>query len=341
MKIAKTVAGLLVVVCAAWLFLAVFDDPLPVSEARVFTSSRQCQECHAQVYDEWASSEHANSWTGEDVRALSNDFSNKDCIDCHAPRPVFETGVGERVLPRSSRRVEGVDCLTCHQLPEEVGAGFEAGRMAGTLTSHAAACRPVERRELARVDLCVSCHDQHETVKQWRATPYAEQGVDCFACHMPYRGGDPMQGRDHRCLGGHSIELVRTAVELRGTAVGAGWENAVENVGAGHHFPTDERSRAADVFWRPLSDTATAPERWFHLYRFRSPYRDEVDVPDTLLPFGEVRRIPLEHDGPVEVALFYNLRPVYLDPDSAEPIALEDVVDPELDARLVDRIELR
>lgn len=329
----KPILGLLVLALAGWLLVSVQSDPPDTAQARTFTSSRQCQECHAQIYEEWSSSEHANSWTGEDVRTLSNNFANKDCIDCHAPRPVFETGIGERVLPRSSRRAEGVDCITCHQLPE--------GGMAGTISSDRAACMPVERRELARVELCVSCHDQHETVKQWRATPYPDAGIDCLTCHMPYTDNDPTKGRDHRCLGGHDIALVRTAVELRGAAGDNGWTIEVENVAGGHHFPTDERSRAADVFWRPLAEPQTVPGRWFHLYRFRSPYRDEVGVPDTLLPFGETRSISLEHDGPVEVALFYNLRPVYLDPVTAEPWRLEDVLDPALDARLVHRMELR
>ena len=328
----KTISGFLVLGVAAWLLFTILSEPPASAEARAFTSSRQCQECHQEVYAEWASSEHATSWTGEDVRALSHNFANKDCIDCHAPRPVFETGIGERVLPRSSRRVEGVDCLSCHQLRE--------GGMAGTITSESAACRPIEKRELASEELCVSCHDQHETVKQWRATPFADQGIDCLSCHMPYRDDDPTQGRDHRCLGGHDLELVRSAVELRGAAAEGGWSIEVENVAAGHHFPTDERSRAADVFWRPLAEGADTG-RWFHLYRFRSPYRDEVGVSDTLLPFGATRTIELEHEGPVEVGLFFNLRPVYLDPESAQPLPLEDVLDPEPDARLLHRIELR
>ena len=333
MKLLRPLLGVVVLALAGWLLVAVLGDSAPAVEARAFTSSRQCQECHAQVFEEWSSSEHATSWIGEDVRALSNDFANKDCIDCHAPRPVFETGIGDRVLPRSSRRAEGVDCLTCHQLPD--------GGMAGTITSERAACKPVERRELARVELCVSCHDQHETVKQWRATPYPDRGIDCLTCHMPYRGDDPTKGRDHRCLGGHDITLVRSAVELRGAAAAGGWTIEVENVAGGHHFPTDERSRAADLFWRPLDDADESAGRWFHLYRFRSPYRDEVGVPDTLLPFGETRAVRLEHEGPVEVALYYNLRPVFLDAETAEPLPLDQVVDPEPDARLVQRIELR
>jgi hypothetical protein len=105
----------------------------------------------------------------------------------------------------------------------------------------------------------------------------------------------------------------------------------VENVGAGHSFPTDERSRAADVFWRPKADP---PQPWRHLYRFRSPYRDELGVTNTLLLAHETRALPLEDPearGALEVALFYKLTPYWKDP--ARP-------DPEVEARLVHRLEL-
>lgn len=329
MKALRLGLGIVVLALAAWLGVALLSaPPAPAAAPRAFTTSQACQECHAEVYAEWESSWHAKAWSDEDVRALSNDFQNTDCIDCHAPRPVFETGVGERVLPRSSRRNEGVDCISCHQLPD--------GRMAGTIERPDVACRPTQVRELSKAEHCAGCHDQHDTVKQWRATPFAENGVSCVDCHMPYRDGDPNRGRSHVCIGGHDLELVRSAVELRGHRSGEGWAVEVENVGAGHHFPTDERSRAADVFWRPLPEGAEAgPGAWRHLYRFRSPYRYETDVPTTLLPYGETQRLSLTEEdarGAVEVALFYKLTPYYEDP--AAP-------DPEREARLVQRVVLR
>ena len=96
--------------------------------------------CHEEVFAEWQDSWHARSWTDPDVRApsQSNNFLNKDCIDCHAPRPVFETGVGNRVLPRSSRRSEGVDCIACPPLP--------TGRMPVPPAAPPPARRPPHRR---------------------------------------------------------------------------------------------------------------------------------------------------------------------------------------------------
>ena len=75
----------------------------------------------------------------------------------------------------------------------------------------------------------------------------------------------------------------------------------------------------------------------------RSPYRDEVDVPDTLLGPDEVRTRPVteESEGAgapvaatraIEVALFYKRSPYWKDP--AAP-------DPDNEATLVHRVELR
>ncbi len=324
---ARTWLGGLVLLAGATALWGVFRPSAPEAASMTFTSSTQCRACHEEVYREWESSWHAKSWTDPDARALSNDFANTDCIDCHAPRPVFETGVSQRVLPRSARRAEGVDCIACHALPAAEG---EPARMAGTIDRTDVPCRPVATPELSSPGFCAPCHDQHQTVQEWRATSYAAQGIDCSDCHMPFRDGEPDRGRDHVVHGAHSLELVRQAVDLRARRDGGQVLVEVENVGAGHSFPTDERSRAADVFWRPLG--ASGPWRW--LFRFRSPYRDEVGVPDTLLPAQETRVLTLdgpESSGPLEVALFFKLTPYWSDRDHP---------DPERESRLVARVEV-
>lgn len=327
----KNVLGALVAGLGAWLlYQIVLAPPAAAQPVTSFTSSQQCQECHAQVFEEWQGSQHAFSYRNPRVRELSNEFSNKDCIDCHAPQPVFVTGMGERVLPRSARMAEGVDCIACHALPPEPDGS--PGGMAGTVSSDRAACRPVQRRELQRPQFCAGCHDQHKTVRQWAASSWADR-KDCLDCHMPYRDGNIENGRDHRCLGGNDLGLLRSAVELRATRDGAGVAVELENVGAGHAFPTDERSRAADLFWRPLADAET-PNSWRHLYRFRSPYRDEVDVPDTLLAADATwsgRIDDPDAAAGIEVVLYYKRSPWYT--DRTDPAGDDDAV-------LVHRVEV-
>jgi hypothetical protein len=328
-KSLRVVLGFLVLTVGAWALVTVFKPPPPPVVSGVFLSSQQCRECHAQPYAEWEASWHAKAWTDPDVRALSNDFQNTDCIDCHAPVGVFETGIGKRVLPRASRREEGVDCLACHLLPADSPNG---GVVAGTLDRDDVACKPRAMRELSSVDHCGACHDQHKTVEQWRASEYPSKGITCLDCHMPFRNGDPNQGRDHTMHGGHSLELVQRAVTLTAKRDGASVSVVVENVGAGHHFPTDERSRAGDIFWRPLDANGKGVGEWRFVYRFRSPYRHEVDLVDTLLPAHakhESKIADPDAQGAIEVALFYKLTPYW---------KVMERPDPEGEARLVHRV---
>ncbi|MEX1024087.1 MAG: multiheme c-type cytochrome [Planctomycetota bacterium] len=321
--------GLVVAGLGVWLVVLVFrGEPGAAAPPAAFTSSAQCKECHPQVYAEWEASPHANAWVNEAVRSLSNDFANQDCIACHAPRGVFDVGVGERMLPRNVRRMEGVDCLTCHQLPE--------GGMAGTITDPRAACRPVERIELTRPEFCAGCHNQHKTVDQWRGSKWPDQDQDCRSCHMPFRDGTPESGRSHAMPGGTSLDFLQRAIALSGERVDGGWLVRLANVGAGHAFPTDERSRASDVFWRPIGDLGKpGVETWRHLDRMRSPYRTETDLEDTLLQAHEVREFtitdPDAADG-IEVAWFYKRSPYWADAEHP---------DPDREATLVHRLELR
>ena len=309
----RLLLGLGLVALVGWLLLALFSEGAAEAQPTSFTSSRQCAECHPLQYEEWSGSQHAKSWTNPFVRELSNDFANQDCIDCHAPRPIFHSGIGQRVLPRAVRRVEGVDCIACHELPD--------GRMAGTIDDPTVACRPVLTKDLARPEFCVACHDQHQTVTQWRESSWPDRGFDCLDCHMPFRDGDESKGRAHHWFGGTKLENLQKAVELRAERSGASIGVEVENVGAGHAFPTDERSRAADVFWRPAAVEGGEPGAWRHLYRFRSPYRHEADLPDTLLAADGTWSGTIE-DAPadaVEVALFYKRSPYWKDAEAPDP----------------------
>lgn len=319
---ARAIAGLVVLALGGWALAAIFNTPDVVIVPVQFESSRQCAECHATQFAEWEPSWHAQAWTDVEVRKLSNDFANTDCIDCHAPRPVFETGITNRVLPRFVRQIEGVDCIACHMQPD--------GRVAGTVDNPNVACRPVANRELVQPDFCGGCHNQHGTIDQWKASRFAQPGPEfksCIDCHMPLRNGDPAQGRDHTMHGGHDLELVKSAVTFTAARVEGVALVTIENVAAGHNFPTDERSRAADVFWRPLGEVA-----WRHLYRFRNPYRYEVGLPNTELAAGAKVELKIEDEaarGGVEVALFFKTTPYYA--DDAHP-------DPEREAALLHRV---
>ncbi len=281
-------------------------------------TSADCKQCHADLYAEWEGSHHEFAFENPEVRKLSNDFRNEECLACHAPRPVLGFEPGERVLARSSDRTHGVDCLACHQHPDGEGVAT-----ANRTPQESAPCRPYFEPRMSDVELCASCHNQHKTVEQWRDAPPELKGENCLGCHMvdAFRQGG-RRGKHHGFPAAHDKNALLAAIELTS---GVNEESAIpwvqlENVGAGHNFPTDERSRAADLQVR-WQDEVGDWLPWEHLYRFRDPYRDETDLTNTQLPSGQAWRQDM--NPPVagrlgEVRLLYRTNPYLPDQDSVE-----------------------
>lgn len=284
-----------------------------------FTSSKQCAECHAEVYEEWHGSHHQISYENPEVRKLSDDFKTKECQACHLPRPIVETGLLERSLPRITRPDEGVDCLTCH-----LGPG---GRIVGKIASNLG-CMPIADERQMGVESCQTCHNQHQTTDQWRASAWPAKGFDCNTCHMPeVARKDGKKGRGHVFHGAHDTDTLRRAGDFRMKVEGSKVVLELENVAAGHNFPTEERHRAVDIQVR--FQTTAGFSEWTRVFRFRQPYRDEPGE-NTQLPAGATHRS--EVDVPegatrVESRLWYRLNPFSLDDDPASTLLFERAED--------------
>lgn len=299
------------------------DSNVPTAEtvhAPRFTSSQQCKDCHAEVFEEWMGSHHQIAYLNPEVRKLSDDFRNKECQACHLPRPIIETGLLERTLPRISRPDEGVDCLTCH-----LGPG---GRIVG-LNDSMQGCMPVRDPKFMSVELCQTCHNQHQTTDQWRASPFAARGVDCNDCHMPdvdrkLADGRVRVGRGHRHPGAHDEAMLRKAGKFEARVEGRELVAVLLNDGAGHNFPTEERHRAVDIEWRAIDAQGQAGE-WTRAFRFRQPYREEPGE-NTQLPAGDRREVRVtlpEGTAKVGVRLWYRLNPFAVDGDAASTLLEE------------------
>lgn len=307
--IALTATGL-----GAWVLVQLVSPP-PVVETRGPMTSQDCAECHPAVFAEWESSHHAMAYTNPEVRKLSNDFRNEECLACHTPRPVLDFEPGERVLARSADRGTGVDCLSCHQGPE-------GGMASATRTpSSSAPCQPYHESRMSSVQHCASCHNQHGTVDQWHAAPEHLKGENCNDCHMTetFREGG-RRGKHHGFPAAHDRDALLLAVKVDGGFDEDGPWFSVENYGAAHNFPTDERSRAADIQVRWQDESGSWGD-WENVWRFRDPYRDEVDLVNTQLPSGETWRQALpQPDGATigEARLLYRTQPYLPDDESDE-----------------------
>lgn len=236
-------------------------------------SSAECRSCHEGVWSEWEGSHHQIAYRNEEVRKLSDDFRNKECQSCHLPRPVLAAGLELRPLQRQSRPDEGIDCLTCHLRAD--------GTIAAARDVADAPCRPRRDDRLLSVALCAVCHNQHKTTDQYHASSWPRRGYHCNDCHMPGtdRGGRP--GRGHVFPGAHDSRWLRRAVTFEARFEEGALRLRLANSGAGHAFPTEERSRAADVVVRFVK-TDGAVTDWALVRRFRLYYLSEGGRDDTL-----------------------------------------------------------
>jgi nitrate/TMAO reductase-like tetraheme cytochrome c subunit len=309
------------------------------------STSDSCRPCHQEVWDEWSTSWHAQSFTDPLVLAKeqSNNFRNEQCLPCHAPSPIFETGLGkERAIERVSLRELGVDCLACHRSHDRVVG--PSGASAGAAT---AACAPAPTEALASPALCAPCHNQHNTVDEWEASSYAKAGVTCLDCHMQpvtrlRPDGTTKHGRSHRFPGGHDLATLQRAGMVEHsieTAEDGGRQLKVKvtNSGAGHNYPADARHRALDLVVTLLQrDSVAVPpresgrgygrERGTARRRFRNPYREETERltnlarygrENTQITAGETVEFVVPFDPAVvtgaRIELIYKLTPIQLD----------------------------
>ncbi len=302
----------------------------------IFTSSEQCKECHRQVWDEWKGSQHAFAYVNPLVRRedMADGFRKKDCIPCHAPRSVFEFGLGKsaRVLQRDVNMADGVDCLSCHAI---------AGGVAATRAGLSGACIPTLRPELRTTDLCAPCHNQHNTVDEWEASAADLRGENCSGCHMPEvpraaeNGRPAYVGRSHASHGGKDMALLQSAPEvtwkIEDAATGPSLVVSVKNKGAAHNLPTDARHRALDLVIT-LTDAegrlvgveqnlGAGEQGGTARMRFRNPYREEYGKVNTEIPSGETRSVTVPFTRgaatDAEIRLIYKRTPLVLDAEGA------------------------
>lgn len=108
------------------------EAPIPAVDEEtlsLYPTAAQCGQCHKQIYDEWASSQHAYASISPMFHAFEQKFQELTqgtvgtfCVRCHQQ---VGTQLGEsRDTPlwqRSQISREGVTCITCHRVKEQYG----------------------------------------------------------------------------------------------------------------------------------------------------------------------------------------------------------------------------
>jgi nitrate/TMAO reductase-like tetraheme cytochrome c subunit len=106
--------------------------PIPAVDKEtlsLYPTAAQCGECHKQIYEEWASSNHAYSSISPMFHAFEQKFQEVTkgtvgtfCVRCHQQ---VSTQIGEKretpLWAMSPISREGVTCITCHRVKEQYG----------------------------------------------------------------------------------------------------------------------------------------------------------------------------------------------------------------------------
>lgn len=110
-------------------FASTDEIPEKFYSEKSYPSASQCADCHQQIYNEWASSNHAYASISpmfhkfeQAITNLTQGTIGSFCVRCHQQ---VGTQRGEaRHLPlwdRSRVAREGITCITCHRVQEEYG----------------------------------------------------------------------------------------------------------------------------------------------------------------------------------------------------------------------------
>lgn len=187
----------------------------------IFPGVPACRRCHQAVWDGWQQSMHALAYSDPVFQASLAEIPEKTqglCLSCHDPG-------GGKV---------GITCRTCHgsrRLFPFQALGGDTLRGPAFPTADTLP-HPVQVDPTLRAaEFCENCHNVRNaqgfllftTYDEWKASPYALEGIQCQNCHMPQNPSlspvDPpymtqLILTEHRTPGAHSVEQVQKTLEL-------------------------------------------------------------------------------------------------------------------------------
>ena len=281
---------------------------LPGSQAhydKVMTSAF-CGTCHPAIYAEHELNTHGRAYTDSEVRMATGHFQTADCIRCHTPRPIFETGIGNNPQRRHFGLEDGNSCMTCHWQQDTDYSQFVGG----------ADCKTEFDPRVGEVEACATCHKNHGTPYQWEQSPNGKSaGRVCITCHMPRIkravaiGGPVRRVFSHRFPGARDEAHVKRAYTYEAKVDGNVAVVVIANTGAGHNFPTELRQRSIEslIIVRDADGKEVARSRKVFRDPYRRPYGMTLPT-NKQIPSGEERehRMPLAvANGTVECELHY------------------------------------
>ena len=260
------------------------DDALGTRKYKDFDKPTLCgASCHLDIYRQWTqammSRAYTHHWDEIEYFKLAVPHAEKDpvvagvkagCNGCHTPIAFMAGDVPPPKPGENSRANESVSCDVCHTItgfkgdvPHNFNYVSEPGKTKHGPREGKKSPEHITKKSsfLAEADFCGTCHNEKSpygvwvksTHLEWKAGPYAKEGVKCHDCHMTYAEGHSAlmsekypDVRQHLFHGAHDPGKVRGTIELRihpditeaepGDTVK--FTVALFNQKTGHKFPT-------------------------------------------------------------------------------------------------------
>src|SRR5213083_1128921 len=291
------------------------QGPAPARFSPLEASLRpeSCGTCHLAQYADWRTSWHAAA-TGPGVMGQLVEMFESDptsalgCLGCHAPlaeqSPLIRSTGRLAANPTfdSALHREGLPCAGCHvRGHQRFGPPRRDGSLASAGPPEALPHGGVTRTPaFLSAAFCRGCHQFAEdaptlngkplenTYREWEASRFAREGVQCQDCHMP--------DLRHLWRGIHDPAMVRLGLTIV-ARTGASRYRAgdtisvtlsVENTRVGHAFPTYVTPRvvlsaelvdqAGEIIAGSRQELAIASDVTLGSARRRMPQR-EFEVP--------------------------------------------------------------
>jgi hypothetical protein len=287
------------------------------SQAAVdWNNYESCKECHADIYKEWESTRHAQAWKSKQFTEQSQNRTKADCLPCHAPKPIFETGIGKECVLRDDNRDAGVTCITCHR---------QNKTSVGPIKNTKADCNPEYTGSFEDNTTCQMCHKN--TSEEWKTSSFSHQGKNyatCAKCHMKpvkraaAKNGIVREVYPHITYGGHDTKAVQEAVRDMTVTVQDGKAHiSLTNDLTGHSLPSGTNGRQLLI----MTAIKDENDKTVEMHREVFEKGDNKDKKDTSIPVD--KKIELVYDckvpsGEVVVKILYKSVPSQKDREAAE-----------------------
>jgi hypothetical protein len=216
-----------------------------------YETPETCASCHGDFYQQWRqammSQAYTHHWDEIEYFKLAVPHAEIDekvagvkagCNGCHAPLAFLAGDVPPPRPEAGSRANESVSCDLCHTVRGFSGdtphnfnwisepGRVKVGRKGGVDSPHH---ESVQSDFITQAEFCGTCHNEmspygvwvKSTQLEWKAGPYAAEGVRCHNCHIPRAEGlsadmgEPGLVAQHLFHGAHDPGKLAGAVELR------------------------------------------------------------------------------------------------------------------------------